>query len=163
MMFIPGLFLEVRRYFLSSYILTLYTAWYAPLSLSHTLYTFAYNYQNIAHGKFDRKLCRIFLALIRDGLPIKLRALHICAPQVKPPFDFMLPIIKFLAGKSLRRRMVVHSKCEYIVVMGLVKYGFSLSIIPFEVGGDYHWETCHAEWLADRFLVERRREEALER
>jgi hypothetical protein len=89
--------------------------------------------------------------------------MHICVPQVKPPFLFVFPIAKFLAGRRLRRRMVVHSTCEHMVVMSLIKYGFSRSIIPFEVGGDYRWEACHAEWLADRLLVERRREEALER
>jgi hypothetical protein len=85
-------------------------------------------------------------------------------PQIKkPPFPFIIPVVKFMAGKRLRRRMVLHTGCEHSIVMGLIKYGLSRSIIPFEVGGDYRWEVFHAEWLADRLLVERRREEALER
>jgi hypothetical protein len=59
--------------------------------------------------------------------------------------------------------MIVHSRCEHMVVMGLMKYGFSRNTIPFEIGGDYRWELFHSEWLADRLLVERRREGALER
>jgi hypothetical protein len=59
--------------------------------------------------------------------------------------------------------MVVHGGSEDLIVMDLVNYGLSRSTIPFEVGGDYRWEANHAEWLADRLLVERRREEALGR
>ena len=68
-----------------------------------------------------------------------------------------------MAGKHIRRRMVLHGGSEDLIVMNLINYGLSRSIIPLEVGGDYHWEACHAEWLATRLLVERRREEALER
>jgi hypothetical protein len=88
--------------------------------------------------------------------------MHICVPKMKLPFQLKILVIKFLAGRRLRRRMVVHSGCEYLTIMGLIKYGLSRSIEPFEVGDDYHWEANHAEWLADRLLVERRREEALE-
>jgi hypothetical protein len=48
-------------------------------------------------------------------------------------------------------------------MMSFMKYGLGRDIIPFEVGGDYCWETNHATWLANRFFVERRRRgEALE-
>jgi hypothetical protein len=47
--------------------------------------------------------------------------------------------------------------------MGLIKHGLSRSIIPCEIGGDYRWQGFHAEWLGNRLLVERWREEALER
>jgi hypothetical protein len=134
------------------------------VSLSHTLFVFTCNDQNGKSAKFDRRLSRYSLALFRDCLPIKLRAIHICLPQMKnPPFLFTIPVIKFIAGKRLRRRMVLHSGCENVVGMGLMKYGLSRNIMPLEVGGDCHWEACHAEWLADRLLVEGRREEALER
>jgi hypothetical protein len=91
--------------------------------------------------------------------------MHVCSPQLKskPPFPFIIPIFKFMAGKHIRRRMVIHSGCEALIALDLIKYGLSRSIIPFEVGVDYHWEASHAEWLANRLLVERQREEALER
>jgi hypothetical protein len=102
---------------------------------------------------------------MRDCLPIKIRAMHISLPQakIKPVFPFIIPVVKYLAGKYIRRRMVLHSGSEDLIVMSLIKYGLSRSIIPFEVGGDYRWQEFHAEWLANRLLVERRREEALER
>jgi hypothetical protein len=89
--------------------------------------------------------------------------MHICVPQlkIKPLFPFVMPVIMLIAGKHIRRRMVIHGGCEHLIVMDLIKYGLSRSIIPFEVGGDYRWEIWHAEWLANRLLVERRREEAL--
>jgi hypothetical protein len=103
--------------------------------------------------------------MLRDCLPIKLRAVHICLPQLKskPNFPFTIPVIRFLAGKHIRRRMVIHGGSEDLIVMDLINYGLSRSIIPFEVGGDYRWEAFHAEWVANRLLFESRREEALER
>ncbi len=134
---------------------------HARLTLSLNLYT--YNDQNFKPAKFDRKLSRNALALLRDCLPIKVRAIHICLPQLKPPFHFIIPAVKFMAGKHMRRRMVLHSGSEHSIIVGLIKHGLSRSIIPFEVGGDLRWQGFHAEWLANRLLVERRREEALER
>jgi hypothetical protein len=92
--------------------------------------------------------------------------MHVCLPQLKSqrPSSFQIPVFKFIAGKHIRRRTVLHSGGEGSVIMSLVKYyGLGRNIIPFEVGGDYRWEANHAEWLANRLLVERRREEALER
>jgi hypothetical protein len=130
-------------------------------SLTQTLSIYQYDNQNCKIAKFDRKLSRYNLALLRDCLPIKVRAVHICLPQLKPPFLFVIPVVKFMAGKHLRRRMILHSGSEHLVLMGLIKYGLGRTIVPFEVGGDYRWEVWHAEWVANRLLVERRREEAL--
>jgi hypothetical protein len=158
---VPRLLLEARYSFFVHYFDTLLRE--ASLSLTHSNPIYC-NDQSGKPAKFDRRLSRYSLALFRDCLPIKLRAIHICLPQMKnPPFLFTIPIIKFMAGKRLRRRMVLHSGCEHFVVMGLIKYGLSRSIIPMEVGGDYYWQPCHAEWLANRLFVERRREETLER
>jgi hypothetical protein len=83
--------------------------------------------------------------------------MHVCLPQLKrkPNFPFNLLVIKFLAGKHIRRRMVLHSGSEDLIVMDLIEYGLGRNIIPFEVGGDYRWEVNHAEWLANRLLIER--------
>jgi hypothetical protein len=59
--------------------------------------------------------------------------------------------------------MVLHGGSEHSIIMGLIKYGLGRSIIPLEVGGEYRWEANYAEWLGNRLLVERRREEAIER
>jgi hypothetical protein len=131
--------------------------------LSHTLSIYQYNNQNCKLAKFDRKLSRYNLALLRDCLPIKVRAMHICLPNLKPPFLFVIPVVKFMAGKHIRRRMALHTGCDHLIIMGLIRYGLSRSIIPLEVGGDYHWQASHTEWLGNRLLAERRREEALER
>jgi hypothetical protein len=58
---------------------------------------------------------------------------------------------------------VLHAGSEHSIVIGLTKYGLSRNIFPFEVGGDCYWEARHSEWVANRLLVERRREEELER
>jgi hypothetical protein len=102
------------------------------------------------------------MALLRDCLPIKVKAIHVCLPLLKPPFQFVIPIVKFLAGKRLRRRMVLHSGSEHEILSGLDTYGIGRSIIPFEIGGDYHLEAAHAEWVVDRLQVERQREEEIE-
>jgi hypothetical protein len=59
--------------------------------------------------------------------------------------------------------MALHSGSDHSIIMGLIKYGLNRGIIPFEIGGDYHWQAFHAEWLNNRLLIERQREEALER
>jgi hypothetical protein len=132
-------------------------------SLTRSLYMC--DEQNSRPPKFNRKLSRYSMALFRDCLPIKLRAIHICGAHIRvpPPLQFILPVVKFIAGKHIRRRMLLHTGSDNTVIMGLTKYGLTRSIIPCEVGGDYHWQAFHAEWLANRLLVERRREEALER
>jgi hypothetical protein len=87
--------------------------------------------------------------------------MHVCIPLLKPPFQFVLPVVKFLAGKRLRRRMILHSGSEHEIVRGLSKYGIGRNIIPFELGGDYYLAAGYAEWINDRLQVERRREEEI--
>ena len=56
----------------------------------------------------------------------------------------------FLAGKYVRRRMVLHGGSEDLIVMNLTNSGLSRSIIPCEVGGDYRLRADERKHLKDR-------------
>jgi hypothetical protein len=107
---------------------------------------------------FDRKLTREGIALLRECLPIRLRAMHICLPFRRPPFTFVLPVIKFICGKSIRQRMVIHHGSDLEVLLGLENHGIIRANIPAALGGEYNLQAELTEWLADRLELEGRRE-----
>jgi hypothetical protein len=107
---------------------------------------------------FDRKLARDIIALLRDCLPIRIRVIHVCAPLRHPPFNFVLPVVKFILGLSLRQRLVVHHGCDLEILLGLESYGIVRANIPPALGGDYHLQAELTEWLVDRLELEGQRE-----
>jgi hypothetical protein len=107
---------------------------------------------------FDRKLACEGLALLRDCLPIRLRLVHLCMPFRRPPFNFVLPVAKFICGKSIRQRMVIHHGSDLEVLLGLENHGIIRANIPAALGGDYNLQAQLTEWLADRLELEDRRE-----
>jgi hypothetical protein len=98
------------------------------------------------------------ISLFRDCLPIKVKAIHISLPFRHPPFNFVLPVLKFILGRSLRQRVVVHHGSDLEVLMGLEKYGISEANVPPVLGGRYKLEARVAAWLVDRLELESRRE-----
>jgi hypothetical protein len=108
--------------------------------------------------RFDRKLAREGTALLRECLPIRLRVIHLCVPLRHPPFNFVLPVVKFILGKSLRRRLVVHHGSDLEILLSLESHGIIRAIIPTALGGDYHLHAELTEWLVDRLELEGQRE-----
>jgi hypothetical protein len=94
------------------------------------------------------------ISLLRDCLPIKLKAIHISLPFRHPPFHFVLPVLKFILGRSLRQRVVVHHGSDLEVLVGLDKFGISEANVPPVLGGLYKLQTELAAWLASRRELE---------
>jgi hypothetical protein len=107
---------------------------------------------------FDRKLAREASALLRDCLPIRIRGLHLCLPFRRPPFNLLLPVIKFICGKSIRQRAVIHHGSHLEILLGLENHGIARANIPPALGGDYNLHAQLTEWLAHRLELEGRRE-----
>jgi hypothetical protein len=103
---------------------------------------------------FDRKLARDAVALLQECLPIRLRVIHVCTPFRHPPFNFVLPVVKFILGKSLRRRLLVHHGCDLEVLLGLESHGIIRANIPPALGGHYRLQSELAEWLVGRLELE---------
>jgi hypothetical protein len=106
---------------------------------------------------FDRKLSREGLALIRDCLPIRIRVIHLCLPFLHPPFNFVLPVFKFICGKSIRQRILVHSGSNLEVLLGLENHGIINANIPSVLGGHFNLQAALAEWLVERLELDGRR------
>jgi hypothetical protein len=114
--------------------------------------------QSSKNARFDRKLARESIALLRECLPIRLRVIHMCLPSRHPPFNFLLPVIKFLLGKSLRRRLVVHHGCDLEILLSLESHGIIRANVPSVLGGHYNLQAELSEWLVDHVELEGRRE-----
>jgi hypothetical protein len=108
---------------------------------------------------FDRKFARDSIALLRECLPIRLRVIHVCAPLRRPPFNFVLPVVNFILGKNLRRRLLVHHGCDLEILLGLESHGIIRANIPPALGGHYHLQSELTEWLVGRHELEGQREE----
>jgi hypothetical protein len=87
---------------------------------------------------FDRNFAREAIALLRECLPIRVRVIHLCVLLRYPPFSFVLPVVKFILGFSLRRRLLVHHGSDLEILLGLESHGIVRANIPPALGGDYH-------------------------
>lgn len=88
-------------------------------------------------NQFNRALLRSEILHVRDVLPIKIRAVHIC---YTPTFvnDLIFPIVKFLLGKRLRQRLTVH--LSNTLPDEMIKYGFTAADLPVSFGGTYKYD-----------------------
>ena len=114
--------------------------------------------QSVKIAGFDRKLALDAVALLRECLPIRLRVIHVCTPFRRPPFNFVLPVVKFIIGKNLRRRLFLHHGCDLEVLLGLESHGINRANIPPALGGHYPLQSELAEWLVGRLELEGQRE-----
>jgi len=108
--------------------------------------------------QFDRRQTKMFLTLIGEALPIKLKCAHICQPPLF--FNVVYPIIRFLMGKEIRLITRVHSGSEATVVSTLNQYGVSRECLFKCMGGTF--EINVDEWWNKRLDAElsARRDEA---
>jgi len=99
-------------------------------------------------GLMDRKFVRKLAKCIQGAIPVRLAAIHIC----DPPFIFkiVMPIIKVLLIKRVRRRLKFHfGPAGSEKMMGqLERYGLGKDVVPTELGGTV--VLCHTEWLRKR-------------
>jgi hypothetical protein len=84
-------------------------------------------------SQLDRKLMKIITGSLRECLPMRLAAVHVCHPPTF--FAVLFPIIKVFFGARLRKRIQVHSGSEDKVMSQLESVGLGKDILPKELGG----------------------------
>jgi len=76
---------------------------------------------------FDRAAEKLKFHSINECLPMKLKSVHIIRPST---FGYLImPIIKFIIGRILRLRFVVHTGTEKEILESFSSYGISEDII----------------------------------
>jgi hypothetical protein len=86
-------------------------------------------------AQFDRKLMRMNGESIRQCIPIRLSAFHLCHPPAF--FSIVFPLVKLVFGDQLRRRILLHSGSTEHVLRSLADpYGLTRDVIPTDLGGD---------------------------
>ena len=84
---------------------------------------------------FNRKQYRRKLELLRDAVPIRIRAIHVCFAAFKSPARLLQPSILWMYGPKLRLRRKVHYGSRKILAQSLVEYGLKLEGLPPSLGG----------------------------
>jgi hypothetical protein len=109
----------------------------------------------------DRTLARLQIQLIRDLLPIRIKVYHICAPFCRPPFNYLLPVLRHMMGKDCRRRFVVHIGNPVDIHRSLARapYHTPLCWIPLSLQGEFDALAALDAWVEDRTRVEAARDD----
>jgi hypothetical protein len=98
-------------------------------------------------SQFDRAVSSELISSLRGILPVRLSAFHLVHP---PAFArIVLPIVKLFMSERMKKRIVVHTGKEGIVLQNLeTKYGLTRDMLPTTVGGKYHVQ--HSVWAQQR-------------
>lgn len=62
--------------------------------------------------------------------------------------------MRYLAGKELRRRFVIHHGSIEIVLDELEKFGLDRTKVPIQLHGDWDVEQSSQEWIEERCRIE---------
>ena len=100
--------------------------------------------------QFDRIQAKLFIAMIRDALPIRWVCVHIC--HALTFFNVVYPMLKFLMGKEIRLRTKTHYGSEEKILKELEQFGIHRNIILKSMGGNYDIKI--EEWLTSRQQAE---------
>jgi hypothetical protein len=113
------------------------------LSGSYDLYT-----------HFDRILTKTQMILLRDCFPAELKAFHVIANGCGAwAMELIMPVIKQLAGKHIRLRMVCHSSSCQSVDTFCKTYNFCRNHMSVIVGGTYSYAD-YLSWLDEEYARE---------
>mmetsp|Transcript_26257 Transcript_26257/g.62393 ORF Transcript_26257/g.62393 Transcript_26257/m.62393 type:complete len:539 (-) Transcript_26257:1517-3133(-) len=93
---------------------------------------------------FDRLLSKNQMFLLRDCFPCKLKAYHIWGGASGGwALDLILPVVKQLAGKEIRLRMVCHTKADRNFSS---TYKFNPDHLSCLLGGNFSYAS-HLRWV----------------
>jgi len=96
--------------------------------------------------QFDRQLAKMNMESLKEAIPVRMSALHICHP---PGFiNLLLPIMKLLMGERLRKRIKFHTGSTENVLNSLETYGLTKDVVPTDLGGNIAIDM--EGWLEDR-------------
>mmetsp|Transcript_30271 Transcript_30271/g.69787 ORF Transcript_30271/g.69787 Transcript_30271/m.69787 type:complete len:178 (-) Transcript_30271:190-723(-) len=97
----------------------------------------------------SRKHEKHLWSFVREGLPIRIRAIHCCYAT---SMEFFLPMVKQLIGRDLRQRFVVHGARNRTELLGsLQDYGLQRSGLPEVLGGRFYLDP--ARWVQERMVM----------
>jgi hypothetical protein len=102
---------------------------------------------------FNRKKAKLLVEVVRDCLPVRTRAVHICFPARKSVGKLFLPTKLWLFGKEMRRRTLTHSGCADELIIDLQEFGMTKEGIPDDFGGAYGAQDFE-EWVEERRALE---------
>jgi hypothetical protein len=102
---------------------------------------------------FNRKKTRLLVELLRDCLPVRIRAVHICFPAIKSVDRLFLPTTLWLFGREMRRRTLLHAGCADELLIDLQEFGLTKEGIPVDFGGAYGAQAFE-EWIEERRALE---------
>ena len=88
---------------------------------------------------FDRLLAKTKFSMLRDCFPIQLKSYHLCGGiGEKWAMDLVVPVLKHIAGKNIRLRMVCHTAGPHAITTILDKeYMIDPWTLPLSLGGKH--------------------------
>lgn len=101
---------------------------------------------NASLKKLDKKLMKLNSDSLRNCIPLRVSAMHICHPP--KIFSIIFPIIKFFMGEVIKKRMRVHSGSQEKVLQYLEEVGITKDIAPAQLGGDVKIDM--KQWIQER-------------
>jgi len=103
--------------------------------------------ENSSFSQFDTRLLQVNVQSIKNCLPVRMSAFHICHPPTY--IRIVIPFIKILMGEKLRKRIKIHTGKQKKVIEKLEgKYGIPQQNLPTEIGGGVILN--QEEWLQRR-------------
>jgi hypothetical protein len=111
------------------------------------------NTSDSRQDNFNRKKAKLLVEVVRDCLPVRTRAVHICFPARKSVGKLFLPTKLWLFGKEMRRRTLTHSGCADELIIDLQEFGMTKEGIPVDFGGAYGAQDFE-QWLKERRALE---------
>ena len=103
---------------------------------------------------FDRILTKTQMSLLRDCFPMQLKCYHICGGMgEKWVVDLVVPVLKQIARKRIRLRMVCHTASPVNIATILDdEYMIEPSTLPRAIGGRHGTEPITNKPSADNRL-----------
>jgi hypothetical protein len=112
-----------------------------------------YKSQTESHYNFSRKHARWTVQILAEALPIRWQALHVCFPARKSVVQIMLPILRYVIGKDMRHRLVLHHGSPSEICVRLQDYSILPSGIPVALGGTFAVSSFQA-WMDQQIAME---------
>jgi hypothetical protein len=129
----------------------LHTATVADKTVQKNGFVFLASYDNYdIYKHFDRILTKKAVCMVREALPVQVKAVHICLQIFSRSFvTVVLPVLKHLLGSYVRLHMLLHAKPGPDFVREMEQFGVNIKNIPFVLGGAFLHED-YLIWLREK-------------
>ena len=101
---------------------------------------------HVSLKQLDKKLMKLNTDSLRNCIPVRVSALHICHPP--RIFSVIFPVLKFFMGEVIKKRIRVHSGSEEKVLKYLEEVGLTKDRVPSQLGGDVPIDM--KKWIQER-------------